>query len=80
MENKKINNETDEKTLKKVMIHGRFQPFTIGHMQHLKRVLRRTSDGTKVFVGITKPFPELDAGVSTGDDHRDNKSSNIGLK
>lgn len=76
MENKKINDKINEKEFKKVMIHGRFQPFTIGHMQHLKRVLKRTSDGTKVFVGITKPFLELDAGVSTGDDHRDNKSSN----
>ena len=68
--------EINDEDLKKVMIHGRFQPFTIGHMQHLKRVLRETSKGTKVFVGITKPFSELDNGISTGDDHRDNKISN----
>lgn len=68
--------EINKEGFKKVMIHGRFQPFTIGHMQHLKRVLRETSKGIKVFVGITKPFPELDNGISTGDDHRDNKLSN----
>lgn len=57
------------------MIHGRFQPFTIGHMQHLKRGLDRVLKGNKLYVGITKPFI-TDNGISEGDDHRDNKNSN----
>lgn len=57
------------------MIHGRFQPFTIGHMQHLKRALRRVERGNKLYIGITKPFI-TDNGISKGDDHRDSKNSN----
>lgn len=57
------------------MIHGRFQPFTIGHMQHLKRGISRVKKGNKLYIGITKPF-STDNGISEGDDHRDSKSSN----
>ncbi len=57
------------------MIHGRFQPFTIGHMQHLKRALSRLEKDSKLYVGITKPFV-TDNGISEGDDHRDSKNSN----
>lgn len=57
------------------MIHGRFQPFTIGHMQYLKRALDMVPKGNKLFIGITKPFA-TDNGMSAGDDHRDDKSSN----
>lgn len=57
------------------MIHGRFQPFTLGHMQHLKRALKRVKKGNKLYIGITKPFP-TDNGISLGDDHRDSKNSN----
>lgn len=57
------------------MIHGRFQPFTIGHMQHLKRAFSRVQRGNKLYIGITKPF-STDSGISEGDDHRDNKNSN----
>lgn len=57
------------------MIHGRFQPFHVGHLQHLKKALKRVPNGKKLYVGITKPFL-TDNGTSVGDDHRDNKDSN----
>ena len=57
------------------MIHGRFQPFTIGHMEHLKKAINQIEKGNTIFVGITKPFI-TDNGKSKGDDHRDNKVSN----
>lgn len=57
------------------MIHGRFQPFHVGHLQHLKKALKRVPNGQKLYVGITKPFL-TDNGTSVGDDHRDNKDSN----
>lgn len=57
------------------MIHGRFQPFHNGHLEHLKRALARVPKGHKLYVGITKPF-KSDNGLSTGDDHRDSDESN----
>ena len=57
------------------MIHGRFQPFHNGHLQHAKRALKRVQKGNKLYIGITKPFL-TDNGTSIGDDHRDNKDSN----
>ena len=36
------------------MIHGRFQPFHVGHLEYLKGAAARSDD---VFVGITNPDP-----------------------
>lgn len=57
------------------MIHGRFQPYHNGHVQHTKRALKRVPKGNKLYIGITKPFI-TDNGTSVGDDHRDNRDSN----
>jgi nicotinamide-nucleotide adenylyltransferase/phosphinothricin biosynthesis protein PhpF len=37
------------------MIHGRFQPFHLGHLEYLKGAAARSDE---VFVGITNPDPE----------------------
>jgi nicotinamide-nucleotide adenylyltransferase/phosphinothricin biosynthesis protein PhpF len=37
------------------MIHGRFQPFHLGHLEYLKGAAGRSDE---VFVGITNPDPE----------------------
>jgi cytidyltransferase-like protein len=37
------------------MIHGRFQPFHLGHLEYLKGAAARCEE---VFVGITNPDPE----------------------
>ena len=37
------------------MIHGRFQPFHLGHLEYLKGAAARCDE---VFVGITNPDPE----------------------
>jgi cytidyltransferase-like protein len=37
------------------MIHGRFQPFHLGHFEYLKGAAARSEE---VFVGITNPDPE----------------------
>jgi cytidyltransferase-like protein len=37
------------------MIHGRFQPFHLGHLEYLKGAAARAEE---VFVGITNPDPE----------------------
>jgi cytidyltransferase-like protein len=39
------------------MIHGRFQPFHIGHFCYLKRALSLTKE--RLIVGITNPHPSL---------------------
>ncbi len=49
------------------MIHGRFQPFHIGHFDYLKRALELTSD--YLIVGITNPNPKLTKSEAT-DNHR----------
>ena len=36
------------------MIHGRFQPFHLGHLEYLKGAVERSDE---VFVGITNPDP-----------------------
>ena len=36
------------------MIHGRFQPFHLGHLEYLKGAAERSDE---VFVGITNPDP-----------------------
>jgi len=36
------------------MIHGRFQPFHLGHLEYLKGAAERSE---AVFVGITNPDP-----------------------
>lgn len=65
----------EEKT-KAVMIHGRFQPFTIGHMQLVKKAIELTTPGTKILIGITKPDLKTDNQISKGDNHRDSVASN----
>ena len=37
------------------MIHGRFQPFHLGHLEYLRSAAERSEE---VFVGITNPDPE----------------------
>jgi cytidyltransferase-like protein len=37
------------------MLHGRFQPFHIGHLEYLRGVAERCEE---IFVGITNPDPE----------------------
>ena len=37
------------------MVHGRFQPFHLGHLEYLRRAAERCEE---VFVGITNPDPE----------------------
>ena len=37
------------------MIHGRFQPFHLGHLEYLRGAAERSDE---VFVGITNPDPE----------------------
>lgn len=42
--------------MKKIgMIHGRFQPFSIGHMAYLKEALK---DEDEIIIGITNPMME----------------------
>ena len=48
------------------MIHGRFQPFHLGHFEYLKEAL---SMSQKLIVGITNPDPNLTA-ADTTDSHR----------
>ena len=57
------NDSLGEKT-NAVMIHGRFQPFTIGHMQLVKKAIEVTTPGTKILIGITKPDLETDNQIS----------------
>lgn len=40
--------------MKRGMIHGRFQPFHLGHLEYLKGAAARSDE---VFVGITNPDP-----------------------
>jgi cytidyltransferase-like protein len=40
--------------VKRGMIHGRFQPFHLGHLEYLKGAAARSDE---VFVGITNPDP-----------------------
>lgn len=54
------------------MIHGRFQPFTIGHMEYLKHVLNYVD---RLVIGITNPeINRLQSNMN--DDHRHLKSAN----
>lgn len=52
------------------MIHGRFQPFTNGHMAYLKAVLKEVDE---VIIGITNPVMEEAENV---DSHRHLASAN----
>lgn len=52
---------------KKGMIHGRFQPFHIGHFDYLKMALNLVEEC--LVVGITNPSPELIKNEMT-DNHR----------
>lgn len=54
------------------MVHGRFQPFTIGHMEYVSHVLGLVD---RLVVGITNPVAGISE-VSTADDHRHLASSN----
>lgn len=54
------------------MIHGRFQPFHIGHFDYLQAALQLA---TKLYVGITNPDPTTTA-ASSSDAHRHLASSN----
>lgn len=54
------------------MVHGRFQPFTIGHMEYVVYALERAD---RLIVGITNPISG-ESEVSSEDDHRHLSSSN----
>ena len=54
------------------MVHGRFQPFTIGHMEYVVYALEKVD---KLVVGITNPISGKSE-VSGEDDHRHLASSN----
>lgn len=71
-----MKNDSLGKKTNAVMIHGRFQPFTIGHMQLVKKAIELTTPGTKILIGITKPDLKTDNQISKGDNHRDSVASN----
>ena len=54
------------------MIHGRFQPFNLGHFQYLKAALHCSKE---LIVGITNPDPTL-TGKDDSDSHRHHPDAN----
>lgn len=58
---------TKKITYHTTMIHGRFQPFHIGHLDYLIKALEVTENS--LIVGITNPYPELIL-KEPSDDHR----------
>lgn len=55
------------------MIHGRFQPFHVGHFDYLKKALQLIDE--QLIIGITNATPESIKNEST-DDHRHLSSTN----
>ena len=55
------------------MIHGRFQPFHIGHFDYFKKALELTREN--LIIGITNPTPELIV-EEDASEHRHKKESN----
>ena len=69
-------NDSDEKQEDiNGMITGRFQPFTIGHIEYLKKALEITPKGKKLYIGIGRPF--FDKNMCTiGDNHNKSEEAN----
>lgn len=55
------------------MVHGRFQPFHMGHFRYVEGVIKQTRG--PVLIGITNPWPGSEVAVAD-DEHRHLTSAN----